>query len=101
MPRVAADNANVARIVPRMRKHVLVSQRALERRDERAAAMTDAELEAELARNWTEGLGWEVTRRQKLAELETLRAAEPADDVAEAEAEIARERENPGRGNLR
>ncbi len=100
MPRVAADSANVARILPRLRKREIIEARALERRDPRAAAFTDEELERELAREWTEALGWEVTRRQKIAELAGERAREPADDIAEAEAELAREK-GAGRGNLR
>jgi hypothetical protein len=85
-----ANRANVNRLKPMLQKMAAIESRALSRRSAAAASMTDAELEAALAQNWTEEIGWEVTRRQKLAELQALRANEPADDIDTAESEVSR-----------
>jgi len=85
-----ANRQNVDRLKPQLAKRNVIEARGLSLRSAAAASMTDQELDTALAENWTEGLGWEVTRRQKIAFLAELRANEPADDMDTAESEVSR-----------
>lgn len=91
MPRVDFSPGNVARIKPMLRKATFLQARGVIRRNPLAAALTDLELRDFLNTSFDPAYGWEVNRRLWSARESTLRGTEPADDIVQADIELAAE----------